>query len=70
VLETRHERVAERTQLAPGPHTYEARFRIPPGAQPSFATGNGGVEWRVRTTIQIDGVPDTERSFVIGVAPF
>jgi hypothetical protein len=34
VLETRHERVAERTQLAPGPHTYEARFRVPPNAQP------------------------------------
>lgn len=69
-LESRHETVAERTQLAPGPHAYEARFRVPPGAPASFATANVGVEWRVRATIQIDGVADTVRGFVIGVAPF
>jgi hypothetical protein len=64
------ETITERARLAPGPHTYEARFTVPPGAAPSFETESVGVEWFVRATIEIDGLPDAVGDFVIGVAPF
>ena len=69
LIESRVETVSERARLAPGPHTYEARLRVPANAPPSFATIIG-VEWFVRATIQVDGQTDAVTEYVIGVAPF
>ena len=70
ILSSHVETITERVRLLPGPHTYEARLRVPANAAPSLAIATLAVEWFVRSTIQVDGQADIVREFVIGVAPF